>query len=135
VLELLGAVGGDFSKPIDHLGIAASIMDQASNTIAACAFALVANDPQRTKLAGEITENDGAIGGHIQRDRWPNRYIKPTATTAPIIAKSAGSDPLISLFCQVMFLADYQNEGLPRGAAALGTMPPAMAHGDGGWVG
>ena len=44
---------------------------------------------QHIELAGEITENDGTVAGHIQRERWPNRYIKPTATTAPIIAKSA----------------------------------------------
>jgi len=55
---LLRTIGGQFIEPIDHLAIAASIMDQASQAIAACTVALVADNPQRTELAGEIAEYD-----------------------------------------------------------------------------
>ena len=49
--NLLWALGGKLIEPIDHLGVTATLIDEASQTITAIAPALLATDPQDIELA------------------------------------------------------------------------------------
>ena len=64
VCNLLGAVGGDFTEPVDQLGIAATLLDQTIKTITTRARALLTVDVQHIELADQITEYDCAVAGH-----------------------------------------------------------------------
>ena len=64
VCNLLWAVGGDFTEPVDQLGIAATLLDQTIKTITTRARALLTVDVQHVELADQITEYDRAVTGH-----------------------------------------------------------------------
>jgi hypothetical protein len=64
VCNLFRAVGCKFTEPIDHLGITATLIDEASQTTTAVAPALVASDPYQIELADQIREDDCAVAGH-----------------------------------------------------------------------
>ena len=64
VRNLLWAVGGDFTEPVDQLSIAATLLDQTIKTITTRARALLTVDVQHIELADQITEYDRAVTGH-----------------------------------------------------------------------
>ena len=67
--NILWAVGSKLIEPIDHLSIAATVIDQAAQGIAASAPALFASDVQHIELADEIAEYDCAVRAMHQYDK------------------------------------------------------------------
>jgi len=64
VRAFLWTVAGNLIEPINHFGIAATIIDQAGQAIAASAAALLTGHPQHVELADQITEDDCAVAGY-----------------------------------------------------------------------
>jgi len=64
VCNLLRALGCQFIEPIEDLGIAAPLINETAQAIAAVTLALVAIDAQHIELADEIAEYGGAGDGH-----------------------------------------------------------------------
>jgi hypothetical protein len=62
--DLLRAVGGKFIEPIDQLGIAATLLNEAVQPIATIAPTFLTAHAQHTELADEIVEDDCAAAGH-----------------------------------------------------------------------
>ena len=56
VRNLLWAVGCDFIEPVDQLGIAASVVNQPLQGIAASASAFLTVDVQHIEFADQVTE-------------------------------------------------------------------------------
>jgi hypothetical protein len=75
----LCTVGDDFIEPIDQLGVAAAMFNQAVQSITAVASTLVASDPQKIELANQINEGNCTIAGASRAPRgWlslPNHQI------------------------------------------------------------
>jgi hypothetical protein len=64
VRKLLWALGGQFIEPIDDLGIATSLTNEAGYDIAAIPPTFLTSDAQHFGLAKEIVEYDCAVAGH-----------------------------------------------------------------------
>jgi hypothetical protein len=58
------AVGCDFVRPVEQLGVYSVAHDQAINMILARATAFVALDAQNGELANDIAEGHRAVAGH-----------------------------------------------------------------------
>jgi hypothetical protein len=85
----LRTIGGEFTEPIDNLGITATGFNQPIQAIAAGALALAASHAQYIELADEIAEYDGAVAGHA----WPAYSLrehfghKPGSDFSKMVAK------------------------------------------------
>ena len=75
--NLLWALGCQFIEPINELGIAATLLNEAVQSVAAVALALVATHAQHIELADEIAEYDGTVAGCIE---FRNRPVKLAST-------------------------------------------------------
>ena len=62
--NLLGALGCQFTEPIDDLAIATTLLDETVQPIATIAPAFLTTHAQHIEPADEIAEDDCAITGH-----------------------------------------------------------------------
>jgi hypothetical protein len=67
--NILWAVGSKLIEPIDHLSIAATLIDEAGQTITAITPAFVTAHAQHIELADEIAEYDCAVRAMHQYDK------------------------------------------------------------------
>jgi hypothetical protein len=67
----LWTLGSQLIEPIDELGVAATLTNEAGQDIVAIAPALLTTHAQHIELADEIAEDDCAVAGHFALEILP----------------------------------------------------------------
>jgi hypothetical protein len=74
--NLLRAGGCEFIKPIDELGIAATVLDEAMQSKRAVAPTFLASNAHKIGLADQISEDDGTVAGHNLSPNQADRTMR-----------------------------------------------------------
>jgi hypothetical protein len=77
------AVGCDFVRPVEQLGVYSVAHDQAINMILARTTAFVALDAQNGELTNDVTECDRAVAGHHNHPSTRNRSKSISLSSSP----------------------------------------------------